>query len=85
MANRYKEFKQLNLPSIEKEILKKWERENAFEKSVELREGAEPFVFYEGPPSANEIVERILSGTPFGCSLSSFAAFTCYNNCHRVR
>ncbi|MGZ3938059.1 MAG: isoleucine--tRNA ligase [Flavisolibacter sp.] len=53
MANRYKEFKHLNLPSIEKEILERWERENAFEKSVEIREGAEPFVFYEGPPSAN--------------------------------
>jgi isoleucyl-tRNA synthetase len=53
MANRYKEFKHLNLPAIEKEILERWERENAFEKSVELREGAQPFVFYEGPPSAN--------------------------------
>src|SRR6478609_8324797 len=53
MANRYKEFKHLNLPVIEKEILEKWEREKAFEKSVELREGAQPFVFYEGPPSAN--------------------------------
>jgi isoleucyl-tRNA synthetase len=53
MANRYKEFKYLSLPAIEKEILEKWKREQAFEKSVELREGAEPFVFYEGPPSAN--------------------------------
>jgi isoleucyl-tRNA synthetase len=53
MANRYKEFKQLNLPSIEKETLERWKKENAFEKSIELREGAEPFVFYEGPPSAN--------------------------------
>ena len=53
MSNRYKEFKHLNLPAIEKEILERWERENAFEKSIELREGAHPFVFYEGPPSAN--------------------------------
>jgi isoleucyl-tRNA synthetase len=53
MANRYKEFKHLNLPAIEKEILEKWEREKAFEKSIEIREGAQPFVFYEGPPSAN--------------------------------
>ena len=36
MANRYKEFKHLNLPAIEKEILDRWEREKAFEKSVEL-------------------------------------------------
>jgi isoleucyl-tRNA synthetase len=53
MAKRYKEFKHLNLPAIEKEILERWEREKAFEKSVELRNGAQPFVFYEGPPSAN--------------------------------
>lgn len=42
---RYKEYKHLNLPAIEKEILDRWEREQTFEKSVELREGAEPFVF----------------------------------------
>ena len=53
MANRYKEFKHLNLPAIEKEILERWEQEKAFEKSVEIREEAQPFVFYEGPPSAN--------------------------------
>jgi isoleucyl-tRNA synthetase len=53
MANRYKEFKHLNLPAIEKGILEKWEREKAFEKSIEIRDGAQPFVFYEGPPSAN--------------------------------
>jgi isoleucyl-tRNA synthetase len=53
MANRYKEFKHLNLPNIEKEILERWKQEKAFEKSVEIREGAQPFVFYEGPPSAN--------------------------------
>ncbi|HWJ90157.1 MAG TPA: isoleucine--tRNA ligase, partial [Flavisolibacter sp.] len=53
MANRYKEFKHLNLPAIEKEVLKRWQDERAFEKSVELRDDAVPFVFYEGPPSAN--------------------------------
>ena len=53
MANRYKEFKHLNLPAIEKEILERWKQEKAFEKSVEIREKAQPFVFYEGPPSAN--------------------------------
>ncbi len=53
MANRYKEFKQLNLPSIEKETLERWKQEKTFEKSVELRDGSEPFVFFEGPPSAN--------------------------------
>lgn len=53
MAERYREFTKLNLPSIEKEILDKWNDIQAFEKSVSLREGAKPFVFYEGPPSAN--------------------------------
>ena len=65
MANRYKEFKQLNLPSIEKEVLSRWEEEQAFQKSVALREGAEPFVFYEGPPSANGMpgIHHVISRT----------------------
>ena len=65
MANRYKEFKHLNLPAIEKEILTRWEQEEAFQKSVELREGAEPFVFYEGPPSANGMpgIHHVISRT----------------------
>jgi isoleucyl-tRNA synthetase len=49
MSAKYKEFSGLNLPAIEKEILQKWEESNAFEQSVSLREGAKPFVFYEGP------------------------------------
>ena len=53
MGAKYKEFSGLNLPAIEKEILAQWAENKAFEKSVELREGATPFVFYEGPPSAN--------------------------------
>ena len=65
MGVKYKEFSQLNLPSIEKEILKKWEAEKAFEKSVELRQGATPFVFYEGPPSANGMpgIHHVISRT----------------------
>ncbi|MDQ3278316.1 MAG: class I tRNA ligase family protein, partial [Bacteroidota bacterium] len=65
MANRYKEFKHLNLPAIEKEVLERWQRENAFEKSVEVREGAQPFVFYEGPPSANGMpgIHHVISRT----------------------
>jgi len=53
MAARYREFSKLNLPSIEKEMLSKWNDIQAFEKSITIREGAKPFVFYEGPPSAN--------------------------------
>lgn len=65
MANRYKEFKQLNLPAIEKEVLERWEKENAFEKSIEVRAGAQPFVFYEGPPSANGMpgIHHVISRT----------------------
>jgi isoleucyl-tRNA synthetase len=65
MSLKYKEFSQLHLPSIEKEILDKWDAEKAFEKSVDLREGAAPFVFYEGPPSANGLpgIHHVISRT----------------------
>ncbi|MEQ1732639.1 MAG: isoleucine--tRNA ligase [Bacteroidia bacterium] len=49
----YKEYKALNLPNITEELLAKWAANNTFEKSVTNRNGATPFVFYEGPPSAN--------------------------------
>jgi len=65
MSNKYPEFKKLDLPSIEKEILAKWQESQAFEKSVSLREGAAPFVFYEGPPSANGMpgIHHVISRT----------------------
>ena len=65
MSGKYKEFQQLNLPSIGQEILAQWEAGHAFEKSVELREGAAPFVFYEGPPSANGLpgIHHVISRT----------------------
>ncbi len=49
----YREYRKLDLPEIAGNVLKKWEEERSFEKSIELREGARNFVFYEGPPSAN--------------------------------
>src|SRR6476660_9247237 len=65
MANKYKEFKHLSLPAIEKEILERWKQEQAFEKSVSTREGSIPFVFYEGPPSANGMpgIHHVISRT----------------------
>jgi len=65
MSALYKEFGGLNLPAIEKEILVKWTQEQAFEKSVSLRDGATPFVFYEGPPSANGMpgIHHVISRT----------------------
>ncbi|MCF8463696.1 MAG: isoleucine--tRNA ligase [Flavobacteriales bacterium] len=53
MAKKYTEYKQLNLPEVADEILAFWEENDIFKKSIETREGQEPFVFYEGPPSAN--------------------------------
>ncbi|HMP29356.1 MAG TPA: class I tRNA ligase family protein, partial [Saprospiraceae bacterium] len=50
---QYKEFKQLNLPEIDKEILQFWQENKIFEKSVIDRPEDNTFVFYEGPPSAN--------------------------------
>lgn len=49
----YREFKHLNLPAIDAEILQFWEDEKIFEKSVDQRPTENAFVFYEGPPSAN--------------------------------
>lgn len=49
----YREIKSLHLPDIEKEMLKFWESEGIFEKSVEQRPEDQRWVFYEGPPSAN--------------------------------
>ncbi len=65
MSQKYREYQQLNLPSIEQEILARWAEKQAFEKSVSLREGATPFVFYEGPPSANGMpgIHHVISRT----------------------
>ena len=53
MSARLPEYKGLNLPNVAKEMLKYWEENNIFEKSVTTREGNKPYVFFEGPPSAN--------------------------------
>lgn len=50
---RYPEYLSLNLPAIDQEILKFWEDEKIFDQSISSREGKTPFIFYEGPPSAN--------------------------------
>ena len=65
MRVKYPEFQGLNLPSIEQSILAKWKEEEAFEQSVRLREGNTPFVFYEGPPSANGMpgIHHVISRT----------------------
>ena len=49
----FKEYKGLDLVKTGKRVLERWKKEHAFEKSMELREGAPEFIFFEGPPSAN--------------------------------
>lgn len=49
----FKEYKRLDLPKIAEDVLSYWENEAIFEQSIRSREGKPPFVFYEGPPSAN--------------------------------
>jgi isoleucyl-tRNA synthetase len=53
MKRKYSEYKHLDLTHIGKEINNYWKGHGTFEKSVALRKGHKPFVFYEGPPSAN--------------------------------
>ncbi len=53
MSTSFKEYSGLNLSQVNKDILKRWEENETFKKSIALREGKDTFVFYEGPPSAN--------------------------------
>lgn len=53
MAQKFTEYKGIDLPGVASEVLDFWKKENIFEKSVTLREGQKPYVFFEGPPSAN--------------------------------
>jgi isoleucyl-tRNA synthetase len=53
MSTKFTEYKGLDLPTVASEVLDFWKKENIFEKSVSAREGKTPFVFFEGPPSAN--------------------------------
>ncbi len=62
---KYTEYKGLNMPSIEQGILARWKEEKCFEHSVTNRRECEPFVFYEGPPSANGMpgIHHVISRT----------------------
>lgn len=50
---KYNEYKSLNLPLLAEEVLTFWEAQKIFDKSISTRDAQTPFVFYEGPPSAN--------------------------------
>lgn len=53
MSNKFQVYKQLDLSQVNKAVLKRWEDDDTFHKSISTREGHPTFVFYEGPPSAN--------------------------------
>jgi len=53
MSRKYNEYGGLNLPNVAQQVLDKWKNEHVFESSISSREGATPYVFFEGPPSAN--------------------------------
>ncbi len=53
MTKKFSEYKQLDLFEINNEMKDLWAKEDTFHKSIETREGCKPFIFFEGPPSAN--------------------------------
>jgi isoleucyl-tRNA synthetase len=53
MSKKFAEYNKLDLSEVNQEILKRWEENDVFHKSLEIRKNAPSFVFYEGPPSAN--------------------------------
>lgn len=65
MKSSYPEYKSLNMPAIEAEVLSSWRQHQTFAESIKHRQGAESFVFYEGPPSANGLpgIHHVISRT----------------------
>ncbi|MFI3261472.1 MAG: isoleucine--tRNA ligase [Rikenellaceae bacterium] len=53
MANKFPVYKGLDLAAINRKVLEEWAQNNTFEESIKKHEGATPFIFFEGPPSAN--------------------------------
>ena len=53
MSTKFTEYKGLDLPTVASEVLDFWKKNHVFEESVTSREGNQPYVFFEGPPSAN--------------------------------
>lgn len=76
----FKPFPQeLNLPAIEEEVLQYWKSENIFQRSVTSRPAHKPFVFFEGPPTANgkpgihHVIARTMKD--FGCRLKTMQGY----------
>jgi isoleucyl-tRNA synthetase len=62
---KYKEYKSLDLPHVADEVLDFWKKNDVFEKSISSRDENKPFVFFEGPPSANGLpgIHHVISRT----------------------
>ena len=56
----FNNYKQLELNKISSDILTFWEKEKIFDKSISLNKDSTPYIFYEGPPSANGLPESIM-------------------------
>ena len=65
MPGKYRESKFLDMPSIESGVLAQWKETSCFEESIKQRDENNPFVFYEGPPSANGMpgIHHVISRT----------------------
>ena len=65
MSVKFPEYKNLDLPKINREMVAEWKKNQSFEKSLELRKNSPSYVFYEGPPSANGIpgIHHVISRT----------------------
>jgi isoleucyl-tRNA synthetase len=65
MSTKFPEYKNLDLPQINNEILEEWKRNDTFKKSLAIRKNSQEFIFYEGPPSANGIpgIHHVLART----------------------
>lgn len=65
MSRKYNEFNRLDMPAVEREWLTRWEEGDFFKKSIQQREGNQPFVFFDGPPSANGMpgIHHVISRT----------------------
>ena len=76
---KFREYSKLNLSDVNKDVLKLWEQENVFAKSIDERDGAPTFVFYEGPPSANGMpgIHHVLARTikDIGCRYKTMNGF----------
>ncbi|MEC4052354.1 isoleucine--tRNA ligase [Myroides odoratimimus] len=53
MSTKFTEYKNLDMSGVASEMLEFWKEQSIFEKSISTREDNKPFVFFEGPPSAN--------------------------------